>query len=78
MLAIVPWNFPAIVLARKLGPALVTGCLVVVKGAEQAPAVLRAFADAAADAGLPPDTVRLIFAGPPSRRRLSGARSSGM
>jgi succinate-semialdehyde dehydrogenase/glutarate-semialdehyde dehydrogenase len=72
VLAIVPWNFPAIVLARKLGPALVTGCPVVVKGAEQTPAVLRAFTAAAADAGLPPDTVRLIFAGPAESQALAG------
>lgn len=70
VLAIVSWNFPAVVLARKLGPALVTGCPVVIKGAEQTPAVLRAFVRAARDAGLPPGAVQLVFADPPEAQAL--------
>lgn len=37
VLAIVPWNFLAVALARKLGPALAMGCSVVVKGPEETP-----------------------------------------
>ena len=34
---IIPWNFPALMMAWKLGPALATGCTVVMKPAEQTP-----------------------------------------
>jgi acyl-CoA reductase-like NAD-dependent aldehyde dehydrogenase len=34
---IIPWNFPAMMAAWKLGPALATGCTVVLKPAEQTP-----------------------------------------
>jgi len=34
---IIPWNFPAVMVAWKLGPALATGCTVVLKPAEQTP-----------------------------------------
>lgn len=70
VLAIVPWNFPAVVLARKLGPALVMGCPIVIKGAEQTPRILTAFAQAASDTGLPHDVVQLVFASPPESQAL--------
>ncbi|MEO5877320.1 MAG: aldehyde dehydrogenase family protein [Streptosporangiaceae bacterium] len=63
-LAIVPSNFPAVVLARKLGPALAMGCSVVVKGPETTPSVIRAFAAAARDAGLPEDVLQTVFTTP--------------
>lgn len=34
---IIPWNFPAVMVSWKLGPALATGCTVVLKPAEQTP-----------------------------------------
>jgi len=34
---IIPWNFPAVMATWKLGPALATGCTVVLKPAEQTP-----------------------------------------
>jgi NAD-dependent aldehyde dehydrogenases len=34
---IIPWNFPALMMSWKLGPALATGCTVVLKPAEQTP-----------------------------------------
>ncbi|MCF3121558.1 aldehyde dehydrogenase family protein [Streptomyces arenae] len=64
VLAIVPWNFPAVVLARKIGPALVMGCPVVVKAPDETPAVAAAFGRAATAAGLPPGTVRFVHASP--------------
>nr|WP_329314350.1 aldehyde dehydrogenase family protein [Streptomyces sp. NBC_01262] len=60
VLAIVPWNFPAVVLARKLGPALVMGCPVVVKGPEETPGVIAAFAEAASAAGLPDGLIQTV------------------
>lgn len=64
VLAIVPSNFPAVVTARKLGPALAAGCSVVVKGPETAPAAMRMFAEVAAKAGLPDNVVQWVFADP--------------
>ncbi|MFF4016055.1 aldehyde dehydrogenase family protein [Streptomyces sp. NPDC001843] len=64
VLAIVPWNFPAVVLARKLGPALAMGCSVVVKGPEEVPCVPAAVVDAAAEAGLPEGVVQMVHAAP--------------
>jgi succinate-semialdehyde dehydrogenase/glutarate-semialdehyde dehydrogenase len=54
--AITPWNFPAAMLTRKLGPALAAGCTAVVKPASATPLtaalVLRALEDAGAPAGV--------------------------
>ncbi len=70
VLAIVPWNYPAVVLARKLGPALVMGCPVVVKGPEQTPQVLAAFSAAVAEAGLPAGVVQFVVAAPAQTQAL--------
>ncbi|MFJ3937638.1 aldehyde dehydrogenase family protein [Streptomyces parvus] len=64
VLAVVPWNFPAVTLSRKLGPALAMGCSVVVKAPETTPRVMAAFAEAAVDAGFPGDTVQVVHASP--------------
>ncbi|MDT8912018.1 aldehyde dehydrogenase family protein [Amycolatopsis sp. PS_44_ISF1] len=64
VLAIVPWNFPAVVLARKLGPALVLGCSVVVKAPDETPGVASALERAVTAAGLPPGTVQIVHASP--------------
>lgn len=63
-LAIVPSNFPAVVTARKAGAALAMGCPVLLKGPETTPSVIRAFAAAAADAGLPRDVLQVAFTTP--------------
>ncbi|MFG2556971.1 aldehyde dehydrogenase family protein [Streptomyces sp. NPDC048581] len=70
VLAIVPWNFPAVVLARKLGPALAMGCSVVVKGPEETPCVAAAVARAAAEAGLPDGLVQVVHAAPAEAEAL--------
>ncbi|MYS92354.1 aldehyde dehydrogenase family protein [Streptomyces sp. SID5464] len=72
VLAIVSWNFPAVVLARKLGPALAMGCSVVIKAPEETPQVIAAFARAAADAGLPPGTVQVVHASAEVTQKLVG------
>lgn len=64
VLAILPWNFPAVVLARKLAPALAVGCSVVIKGPEETPSVARAIAAAVAEAGLPAGVVQVVFGAP--------------
>ena len=51
--AVVPWNYPLIITAWKLGPALATGNHVVVKPAEQSPLATLLLARLATEAGLP-------------------------
>jgi succinate-semialdehyde dehydrogenase/glutarate-semialdehyde dehydrogenase len=72
VLGIVPWNFPAVITARKLGPALVAGCPVVVVGPPDCPSPVAAFATAAAAAGAPPGLVQVVFVAPPVAEALVG------
>ena len=58
--AITPWNFPAAMLARKLGPALAAGCTSVVKPAEATPLTAIEICAALADAGVPRGVVNLV------------------
>jgi succinate-semialdehyde dehydrogenase/glutarate-semialdehyde dehydrogenase len=51
--AITPWNFPAAMITRKAGPALATGCTMVVKPASQTPMTALALAELAHRAGIP-------------------------
>jgi succinate-semialdehyde dehydrogenase / glutarate-semialdehyde dehydrogenase len=63
--AFTPWNYPAVIAARKLSAALVAGCSVVLKGAEEAPGAAAAIVRALEAAGLPPGVVNLVFGDPP-------------
>jgi succinate-semialdehyde dehydrogenase / glutarate-semialdehyde dehydrogenase len=58
--AITPWNFPAAMITRKVGPALAAGCTVVVKPASQTPYSALALAALAARAGLPAGVLNII------------------
>jgi len=58
--AITPWNFPAAMLTRKLGPALAAGCTSVVKPAELTPLTAIELCRAIEDAGAPPGVVNLV------------------
>lgn len=58
--AIVPWNYPLIITAWKLGPALVTGNSVIVKPAEQSPMATLRLAALAAEAGLPDGVLNIL------------------
>lgn len=51
--AITPWNFPAAMITRKMGPALAAGCTAVAKPASQTPLTAFALAELAARAGIP-------------------------
>jgi len=51
--AITPWNFPAAMITRKVGPALAAGCAMIVKPAEQTPLSALALAELAKRAGIP-------------------------
>src|SRR6266446_9809675 len=51
--AFTPWNYPAVLTARKLAPALAAGCTVILKAAEEAPAAAVAIIEALHEAGVP-------------------------
>ena len=57
---ITPWNFPAAMLTRKLGPALAAGCTAVVKPASQTPFTAIALAELADRAGLPKGVLSVV------------------
>jgi aldehyde dehydrogenase (NAD+) len=57
---IIPWNFPLLMLAWKIAPALATGNTVVLKPAEFTPLTALAFAEICAEVGLPPGVVNIV------------------
>ena len=57
---IIPWNFPLLMLAWKIAPALATGNTVVLKPAETTPLTALAFADICQQAELPPGVVNIV------------------
>ena len=67
---IVPWNFPLTIASWKLAPALAAGNAVVLKPAGLTPLTALAFAELAAEAGIPPGVVNVL----PGPGRLVGAR----
>src|SRR6202789_280191 len=69
---VTPWNFPAAMATRKIGPALAAGCPVVLKPASETPLTMLALMPLLEEAGVPVGVVNVI----PSRR--SGAVVSAM
>src|SRR6202451_3255249 len=57
---IIPWNYPLLMAAWKLAPAIAAGCCCVLKPAEQTPLTALEFAGYLPDAGLPPGVVNII------------------
>ena len=57
---IIPWNFPLLMLAWKIAPALAAGCTVVLKPAEYTPLTAMAFAELCSEAGLPAGVVNIV------------------
>ena len=58
--AIVPWNFPLMISAWKLAPALAAGNAVVIKPAEQTPLSAVRIAELALEAGFPPGVMNVV------------------
>jgi succinate-semialdehyde dehydrogenase/glutarate-semialdehyde dehydrogenase len=58
--AITPWNFPAAMITRKVGPALAAGCTMVIKPAELTPYSALAMAVLAEQAGVPAGVVSVV------------------
>src|SRR5580693_6755219 len=61
---IIPWNFPLLMAAWKIAPALATGNTVVLKPAETTPLTALVLAEIIAEAGLPPGVVNVLAGGP--------------
>jgi succinate-semialdehyde dehydrogenase/glutarate-semialdehyde dehydrogenase len=57
---VTPWNFPAAMATRKIGPALAAGCPVVLKPASDTPLTMLALMPALEEAGVPPGVVNVI------------------
>ena len=57
---ITPWNFPAAMATRKIGPALAAGCTVVLKPAKETPLSALAVAAILAEAGVPDGVVNVV------------------
>jgi aldehyde dehydrogenase (NAD+) len=57
---IIPWNFPLLMLAWKIAPAIAAGNTVVLKPAEFTPLSALLFAELAAEAGIPPGVINII------------------
>jgi aldehyde dehydrogenase (NAD+) len=57
---IIPWNFPLLMVAWKWGPALATGCTVVMKPAEQTPLSVLRMGELAMEAGLPNGVINIV------------------
>lgn len=58
--AITPWNFPAAMMARKVAPALAAGCTIIIKPATETPLTTLAFAELAAQAGIPAGVINVV------------------
>ncbi|MDB5990171.1 MAG: gabD1 [Herbaspirillum sp.] len=86
--AITPWNFPAAMVTRKVGPALAAGCTMVLKPAEATPFSALALAALAEQAGVPAGVFNVITGAPeviggeltsnPVVRKLSFTGSTGV
>ena len=57
---VIPWNFPMLMLAWKVAPALATGCTVVLKPAEFTPLTAMLFAELCAEVGLPEGVFNIV------------------
>jgi betaine-aldehyde dehydrogenase len=57
---IIPWNYPLLMAAWKLAPAIAAGCCCILKPAEQTPLTALMVAEWLADVGLPPGVVNIV------------------
>ena len=71
--AIMPWNFPLLMVAYKLGPALATGCTVILKPAEQTPLTCLRLGELVQEAGIPDGVVNIV----PGYGETAGAALAG-
>src|SRR5207237_5360213 len=69
---IIPWNFPLLMLAWKIAPALACGNTVVLKPAETTPLTALLFAEICQQADLPPGVVNILTGAGETGRALVG------
>ena len=69
---IIPWNFPLLMLAWKIAPALAAGNTVVLKPAEFTPVTAALFAELCVEAGLPAGVVNIVFGAGETGAAISG------
>ncbi|MGI5330325.1 aldehyde dehydrogenase family protein [Actinomadura nitritigenes] len=69
---VIPWNFPLLMLAWKIAPALACGNTVVLKPAETTPLTALLFADICRQADLPPGVVNIVTGAGETGRLLAG------
>jgi succinate-semialdehyde dehydrogenase/glutarate-semialdehyde dehydrogenase len=62
--AFTAWNFPALLPARKIAPALAAGCSIIVKPAEESPRTMLAVAEACVAAGVPAGVLNVVTGDP--------------
>lgn len=63
--AFTPWNYPAVLNARKLAAPIAAGCPVILKGAEETPSAGVYIIEALQTAGIPQGVVSLVYGNPP-------------
>src|ERR1700730_6125126 len=69
---VIPWNFPLLMLAWKIAPALACGNTVVLKPAETTPLSALLFAEICQEAGLPPGVINIVTGGPQTGALVAG------
>lgn len=62
--AITPWNFPTAMIARKVAPALASGCSMIIKPDEHTPLSAFAYAEMAIRAGIPSGVIQVVTGDP--------------
>lgn len=76
---ILPWNFPFFLIARKAGPALVTGNTIVIKPSEETPHNAVKFCELIAQTDLPPGVVNVVHGrGATAGKALASSKRIGM
>ena len=74
---IIPWNFPLLMLAWKIAPALAMGNTVVLKPAEFTPATAILFAEMCSDVGLPPGVLNIVLGDHKAGQALAAHKGIG-
>ncbi len=76
---ILPWNFPFFLIARKAGPALVTGNTIVIKPSEETPHNAVKFCELVAQTNLPPGVINMVHGrGATAGKALASSGAIGM
>ena len=76
---ILPWNFPFFLIARKTGPALITGNTIVIKPSEETPHNAVKFCELLVELDFPPGLINVVHGrGPSAGRTLASSTQIGM